>query len=309
MNWANVFYFLGTDVPLQALVWTIVALGVFIAFKVLGVADMSVDALFPFSAILSLFLINLGVPSVLALLIAVIASMGVGFINSALHVYLKIDPLLAGIIVMIALYTPNLLMAKGTISIANGKSTMFMGINGLFNNMIASKIFLMAIICLAVLVLAYWFFGTELGLSLRASGKNSNMSKANGINTNGMYILGLVISSALIGLAGGLYGQLNTYSTNDSGRGSIVIGLAIIFLGEVIFGNKSFKFSLLSLLVASILYWLILDIIQIIPDFSTTYLNLTKAIFITLIVCVYELKKVTKKKSNIKKALLVKEDA
>ena len=298
MNWSAVFQFIGTDAPTQGLIWAIVALGVYLSFKILNVADMSVDSLFPFAGIVSLTLINVGVPALLSLLIATLLGMVVGFINAALHVYLKINPLLASIIVMIALYTPNVIISKGNVTLAENMNTIFMTFDNIWNNMIATKIVVLALFVLGTFILIYWFFGTEIGLSVRASGKNETMAKANGINTNKTYILGLVISDGLIALAGALYGQMSKHFSADAGRGSIVIGLAIIFLGEVIFANKSFKMSLISLAVGGLIYWLIIDIIIEIPSFNTNYLNLTKALFMTVIIGIYELKKKLAKKKN-----------
>ncbi len=306
MNWSSIIQFIGTDAPTQGLIWTILAVGVFIAYKILNIADMSVDTLFPFAGIVSLVLINMGVPPIVSLLIAVILGMGVGFINAALHIYLKVDSLLSGIIIMIALYTPNVILSKGNVSLGDGKNTIFTEVNSLFNNLVVSKIVVLLLFVILVMGLVYWFFGTELGLSLRAAGKNPSMAKANGINTNSRYILGLVISSALIALAGSLYGQMTKHLAADAGKGSIIIGLAIIFLGEVVFGNKSFKLSLISLVFGGLVYWLIIDIIIEIPNFNTNYLNLTKALFITLIVCIYELKKYLQKKKAIKSTMSVK---
>ncbi len=252
---------------------------------------MSVDSLFPFAGIVSLSLINAGVPAFISLLIAVALGMIVGYINAALHVYLKINPLLASIIVMIALYTPNVIISKGNVTLLEGKNSIFMEVNSLFNNMIASKLVLLVLFVLVFFVAVYWFFGTELGLSIRASGKNDSMAKANGINTKKTYILGMILSDGLVSLAGALYGQMSKHFSADGGRGTIVIGLAIIFLGEVIFSSKSFKLSLLSLAIGGLIYWLIIDIIIEIPSFNTNYLNLTKAVFMTLVISIYELKK------------------
>ncbi|MFA6624574.1 MAG: ABC transporter permease [Bacilli bacterium] len=291
MNWSAVLQFIFTDAPTQGLIFAIVALGVFLSFKILNVADMSVDSLFPFAGIVSLSLINAGVPAFISLLIAVALGMIVGYINAALHVYLKINPLLASIIVMIALYTPNVIISKGNVTLLEGKNSIFMEVNSLFNNMIASKLVLLVLFVLVFFVAVYWFFGTELGLSIRASGKNDSMAKANGINTKKTYILGMILSDGLVSLAGALYGQMSKHFSADGGRGTIVIGLAIIFLGEVIFSSKSFKLSLLSLAIGGLIYWLIIDIIIEIPSFNTNYLNLTKAVFMTLVISIYELKK------------------
>ena len=291
MNWSAVLQFIFTDAPTQGLIFAIVALGVFLSFKILNVADMSVDSLFPFAGIVSLSLINAGVPAFISLLIAVALGMIVGYINAALHVYLKINPLLASIIAMIALYTPNVIISKGNVTLLEGKNSIFMEVNSLFNNMIASKLVLLVLFVLVFFVAVYWFFGTELGLSIRASGKNDSMAKANGINTKKTYILGMILSDGLVSLAGALYGQMSKHFSADGGRGTIVIGLAIIFLGEVIFSSKSFKLSLLSLAIGGLIYWLIIDIIIEIPSFNTNYLNLTKAVFMTLVISIYELKK------------------
>jgi putative ABC transport system permease protein len=309
MNWSSIIQFIGTDAPTQGLIWTILALGVFISYKILNVADLSVDTLFPFAGIVSLSLINMGVNPILSLLISVLLGMAVGYLNAALHVYLKIDPLLAGIIIMIALYTPNVVISNGNVSLTDGKYTIFTGFNLLINNLITTKILILVLFVAALIVAMYWFFGTELGLSLRAAGKNATMAKAQGINTDSRYILGMILSAAFISLAGGLYGQMTKHLSADAGKGSIVIGLTIIFLGDVAFNPKSFKMSLISIVAGGIIYWLILDIIIEIPGFNTNYLNLMKALLITLIVCVYELKKLAKRKKARRDASLTTKEA
>jgi putative ABC transport system permease protein len=241
MNWSAILQFLSTDVPTQGLIWAIFAFGVFITYRILNVADMSVDTLFPFAAIMSLLMINSGLNPVLSLLLSVFLGMAVGFINAALHIYCKIDPLLAGIIIMIGLYTPNVIISKGNLALYDGYWTIFTGLNTLIGNTIISKLIILAVSVLSLGFALYWFFGTELGLSLRASGKNQLMARAQGINTNKMYILGMVVSAALISFSGALYGQMTKHITPDAGKGSIVIGLAIIFLGEVLLGKKIFQ--------------------------------------------------------------------
>src|SRR5574344_1656066 len=198
MDAASFFSFLFTDAPMQAFVWVILALGVYVSFRILNVADLSVDSLFPFAGIISLILINVGVDPLLSILIAILAGVAVGWLNAALHVYLHINPLLAGIVIMVALYTPNVILAPGTLTIATGKNSIFTLTNSLFHNMDATKIVLLFLFMAVVGLILYWFFGTEEGLALRASGKNSEMSKANGINTKKEYFIGMMISSGLI---------------------------------------------------------------------------------------------------------------
>lgn len=284
MDWSYIGSFLGTDVPLQASIWALFALGVYLSYRVLDVADLSVESVFPFSAIMTLFLINNNIEPFLSLIISVILSMLCGLINALLKVILKVPSLLSGIIVMIGLYSINVVLCKGTISLDGDKMTIIKYLDLLFNNLIVSKILVSLFFLSLTMVLTYWFFGTELGLSLRASGKNKLMARAMGINTDSRYILGMVLSSLIIGLAGSLYGQVTTHVNTEDGRGSIVIGLAIIFLGEVIFKKKTFKLSLFSIFVGGIIYWLIMDIISLIPGFNTNYTLLVQALFISVVV-------------------------
>lgn len=294
MNWGFVFEFLGTDVPLQAAIWSLFALGVFVSYRILNIADLSVESVFPFSAILSIFFINNGVDPLLSLLLSVLLSIIIGLLNACLKVFLKIPSLLSGIIIMIGLYSINVVLCKGTISLDSERMTIIKYINYIFNNLIVSKIIVSLFVLAIVMVILYWFFGTELGLSLRAAGKNKVMSKAQGINTNSRYILGMLIATGIIGLAGALYGQVTTHVNTEDGRGSIVIGLAIVFLGEVIFGRKTFKLSLISIFIGGLIYWLIMDIITLIPGFDTNYTLLVQACFIALVVSIPLLKKYIK---------------
>jgi putative ABC transport system permease protein len=303
MNWAGIFQYLGTDAPTNGLVWGILALGVFITFRILDVADLSVDTLFTFTGMLSILFINNGVDPLVSILLSILIGAAVGFLNAALHVYLKIPSLLAGIIVMVALYTPNVLIG-GQITVNEDKSTVFTILNQLFHNEIASDIVILAVFMTALLFLLYWFFGTELGLSIRATGKNIPMAKAQGINTHRCYNLGMMISGGLVGLSGALFSQMNHSIPNTAGRGAIVIGLTIIFLGEVVLSPKSFKVSLVSILVGGILYWIIMDFIisllSGIPN-SSAYKDLIKALLIVTVVSISVAKKKIQKKKNLKK--------
>jgi len=291
MNWGSILQFLGTDAPTQGLIWTIFALGVFISYRILNVADLSVESLFPFSAIMSLLFVNNGMNPILAILFAIIIGGIIGLVNGALHIYLKINPLLSGIIIMVALYSPNVILSKGNLVLDSSKLTIFTGLNTLINNYTFSKLLILGIIVILIIFLMYWFFGTELGLSLRASGKNENMARAQGINTNSRYLMGMAFSAMFIALSGALYGQMTKHIAADAGKGSIVIGLTIVFLGEVLLGHRSFKLSLFSVVLGGIIFWLIIDIIIQIPGFNTNYLNLLKGIFITIVVVIPEIKK------------------
>ncbi|MFA6796382.1 MAG: ABC transporter permease [Bacilli bacterium] len=308
MNWGSILEFLGTDAPTQGLIWTIFALGVFVSYRILDVADLSVESLFPFAGILSLLFVNNGIHPILAILIAVILGGIIGFINGCLHIYFKINPLLAGIIIMVALYSPNVIISSGNISLNTDTYTIFTGLNTVIDNYVVSKLLILGFITLGIMALMYWFFGTELGLSLRAAGKNINMARAQGINTNSRYLLGMVFSAILISLSGALYGQMIKHVSPDAGKGSIVIGLTIIFLGEVLLGHRSFKLSLFSVALGGIIYWLIIDIIIQIPGFNTNYLNLLKGILITFVVVIPEIKKFISKRAKNKGQKPLKEN-
>ena len=298
MNWGSILQFLGTDATTQGLIWTIFALGVFVSYRILDVADLSVESIFPFSAIISLLFVNLGVQPILAILIAIILGGMIGFINGCLHVYLKINPLLSGIIIMVALYSPNVIISSGNIVLDSGEYTIFTGLNTLLDNYVLSKLIILGIITFAIIGFMYWFFGTELGLSLRAAGKNTTMARAQGINTDSRYLMGMVFSAMLISLAGALYGQMTKHVSADAGKGSIVIGLTILFIAEVLLGHRSFKLSLFSVVIGGIIYWLIIDTIIQIPGFNTNYLNLLKGILITFVVVIPEIKKYISKKKK-----------
>jgi putative ABC transport system permease protein len=296
-------------------IYTILALGVFIAFKILNVADLSTDTLFSFSGILSIGFIVCGVPPFLALILAVVCGCGIGYLNAALHVYLKLDPLMAGIIIMTALYTPDSLiisaLSNGTLKIKDGQFTIFSRFESLMsaydNAAYASKIMISGAFVIGIVLLMYWFFGTEVGLALRASGKNQEMSKAEGINTNKYYILGMMISSGLVALSGSLYAEASKTAFADTGRGAIVIGLAIIFLGDVIFGSKSFKSTLLSIVCGGLIYWVILNSIMRIPG-ADSYLYMLKAMMIAVVMVADNFKESFLRKRKIRKALVLSDN-
>lgn len=304
MNLEAILYLFLTDVPIQGLIWALFSLGVFITYRVLNIADLSVEGVFPLSAITTLFFINIGIDPFTSILFSIVIGAFIGFINGLLHIYLKIPSLLSGIIIMISLYTVNVLISKGNIALDTGKETIFSLINNLFNHKVLTQIIVLLFFVVIVFFVVYWFFGTEYGLSLRAVGKNKTMSKANGININTRYIIGMVIANIFISLSGALWGQINKATAVDSGKGTIVIGLAIVFLGEILIRHKfTFKKSLISIIFGSLIYWFVMDIIYSIPGFNTNYTFLIQAIIITIIVSIPLIKKIHLKP----KKLIIKE--
>ena len=296
---------------LLGLIWGILALGVFIAYRVLDIADLSVEGVLPLSAVLSLFLINNGVDPLVSLIICVLVGAICGSLVAIMHLYLKIPSLLSGIIMMTGLFSIVVVISKGNIVLNDATNTilnpfilMFRGLSSersfiAWSNFLGSFV-LCAIFMIIVVFLMYWFFGTQLGLAIRATGKNKTMSRAQGINTNKMEIIGLSLSSALVALSGALLAQYQGYASSTIGKGTIVIGLAIIFLGEAIFGRKTFKTQLVSIIVGGFLYWYIIDAILLIPNFNSNLLYLVQAILIVLILVVPMLTKKYKHHQDIK---------
>lgn len=247
----------------QGLIWGIMALGVFVTFRLLDFADLTVDGSFATGGAVTIVLTLAGVPVWAALLIAVAAGLLAGFVTGLLHTKLGIPPILSGILVQIALYSINLhimgMSANKAINVNN------------YTLLISARNIVLAIIVAAVVVavligLLYWFFGTEIGSAIRATGCNPSMSKANGININTMKVLALAISNGIVCLSGGLMAQYQGYSDINMGRGAIVIGLAAVIIGEV-FGNaiigKRMNFMLRMLFVAlgGVIYYIVIGIV------------------------------------------------
>ncbi|MGO5051579.1 ABC transporter permease [Lachnospiraceae bacterium LCP25S3_G4] len=247
----------------QGILWGIMALGIYITFKILDIPDMTCDGSFALGGCISATLILKGMNPFLTLFIAVFAGMSAGYITGMLHTKLMIPAILSGILSMIALYSIN-------IRIMDGPNNSLLGMNTIFTIIMkqlgTSQSITMLIIglILAVIVIAilYWFFGTEIGCAIRATGNNPYMVRAQGCNTDTTKIIGLVISNGLIALSGALVGQSQGYGDVKMGTGAIVIGLASIVIGEVIFGKRfSFVYILLSVVLGSVIYRMIIALV------------------------------------------------
>lgn len=247
------------------LLWAVMVIGVYLTYRILDIADLSVEGTLPLGAAVAARLITGGVNPWAAMLCALIAGLLGGLITGLLHTKLKIPALLAGILTMLAMWSINLRVMGG----ANGRSnapllrveTVYtflgnMGMNKTYASLIVGSLFVVI-----VALIIYWFFGTELGAAVRATGSNPNMVRAQGINTNSMIILGLMISNGLVSLAGALIAQYQGYYDVQMGVGSIVIGLASLIIGEVLFGTRSFKNSLLSVILGAIVYRIIIALV------------------------------------------------
>ncbi len=243
------------------LLWAVMTLGVYITYRVLDIADLTVEGTVALGAAVAARLMTGGVPAWPATLAAMAAGMAAGLVTGLLHTRLRIPALLSGILTMIALYSINLrVMGKANMPLLR-MDTVYTP----FQEMGLARSMPSLVVGLAVVVLVsfviYWFFGTELGSAIRATGNNLAMSKAQGINTDNMIILGLVISNGLVGLAGALIAQNQSFADVQMGTGTVVIGLASLIIGEVLFGTRSFKNRLISVSLGAVLYRIIIALV------------------------------------------------
>ena len=267
----------------QGVLWGLMALGVYITYRILDIADLTVDGSFATGgAVCAVCVVN-GVDPILALLLATIAGAVAGFVTGFLHTKCEIPAILAGILTQIGLYSINLrIMGRSNTPLLKSE-TLFKNISemtGLSSTWTALIIGI--IVSFVIVAILYWYFGTEIGSAIRATGNNEQMVRALGVNTSVTKILGLMIGNALISLSGALVTQSQGYADIKMGIGAIVIGLASIVIGEVIFGQKgNFAFRLTSIIVGSIIYRIIVAIV-LQMGMNTDDLKLLTAILVAI---------------------------
>ncbi len=246
----------------QGLIWGIMALGVYITFRILDFADLTVDGTLATGGAVAVMLIQGGMHPAAALIFSVIAGMIGGLVTGLLHTALGIPGILASILIQISLYSINLrIMGKANQSIGIGQKGLVASLR--FVSADNSYLFFikLILICLVLVAVVYWLFGTEIGSAIRATGCNEQMARAQGINTNVTKVIALMISNGLVGLSGGVYAQYQGSADVNSGRGAIVIGLAAVIISEVIFGKLcagkkiAFAYTLAAVFVGAILYY------------------------------------------------------
>ena len=246
----------------QGIIWGIMAIGVYITFKILDFADLTVDGSLALGGSVAVMLILNGMPPGAALIFATVAGLLAGLVTGILHTLLGIPDILAGILSQIALYSINMnIMGKSNAAISIDNYHLVVSLRYINNAIVIGLIFLAAIVCVL-----YWFFGTELGYTIRATGCNEAMSRAQGINTNTAKIIGLALSNALVGLSGGLIAQYQGYSDVNMGRGAIVIGLAAVIIGEVIgdalLGKRmNFAGRLIFAAIGAVIYYVVITFV------------------------------------------------
>ena len=254
----------------QGLIWGIMAIGVYITYRILDVADLTVDGSLGTGGAVCVVLVLNGVPVGVALVAATLVGMLAGLVTGLFHTVCGIPAILAGILTQLALYSVNLrIMGIGTgggkanLPISVDKYSLLVSARYVRALALNNPIFVLLIFCAVLIGVLYWFFGTELGCSLRATGANQHMARAQGINTNVTIVLGLMVSNGLVALAGGLLSQYQGFSDINMGRGAIVIGLAAVIIGEVIFGKifRNFALKLTAAVIGAIIYYIVMNFV------------------------------------------------
>ena len=283
----------------QGLIWGIMAIGVYITFRILDIADLTVDGSFCTGGAVFVMLFtngtNIWVALAAALLAGMLAGMIAGFVTGILHTFCGIPAILAGILTQLGLYSVNMaiMSMKATVAIpvTNAEVVDQLLVSLRFVKDVATgarpfyrhPIFVVGIFTVVIIGILYWFFGTELGCSLRAPGSNPAMARAQGINTDRAKVLALMIANGLVALSGALLAQYNSASEINMGRGAIVIGLAAVIIGEVAFGKifRNFGLKLLSVSFGGVIYYIVIQAV-LAMGLNTNYLKLLSAVVVAV---------------------------
>ena len=280
----------------QGLIWGIMAIGVYITFRILDFADLTVDGSLATGGAVAVMLIQGGMHPALSLVFAFLAGMAAGFVTGFLHTALGIPGILASILTQISLYSVNLgIMGKSNQSIGIAQKNLVASLRYVSADNKIVFFIKFILFCLLLVAITYWLFGTELGASIRATGCNPQMARAQGINTNFTKVIALMISNGLVGLCGGIYAQYQGSADVNAGRGAIVIGLAAVIISEVIFGKLcagkkiAFAYTLASVFVGAILYYVAYTLVLWLK-MPSDYMKLFSAVVVACFLAVPYLK-------------------
>lgn len=269
----------------QGLIWGIMVIGVYITFRILDIADLTVDGTLCTGGAVCIMMMLSGHNVWVSMLVATGAGLLAGLATGIFHTFMGIPAILAGILTQLSLYSINLkIMGKANQAINVDKFNLLVSLRRVKGVALTQNtLFIVAIMIIILIAVLYWFFGTELGCSLRATGCNPSMSRAQGINTDRNKVLGLMLSNGLVALSGALLTQYQGFADINMGRGSIVIGLAAVIIGEAIFSRifRNFALKLLSVVFGSILYYLVLQIV-IWMGIDTDLLKMLSALVVAL---------------------------
>lgn len=284
----------------QGLIWGIMAIGVFITYKLLDIADLTVDGSFCTGGAAFAVLYSAGVNLWVALLAAFGVGLLAGLATGLLHTFCGIPAILAGILTQLGLWSVNLaimsMKANVPINVIDEENLNNLLVSLRFVRDVARgtrpfyrhPIFVVGLFTLAIIAVLYWFFGTELGASMRATGSNANMARAQGINTDVAKVLGLMLSNGLVGLSGALLTQYQSFADSSMGKGAIVIGLAAVIIGEVIFSKifHNFALTLLSVSLGAVIYYIVIQAVVSLSGINTNYLKLISAILVAMFLAI-----------------------
>lgn len=269
----------------QGILWGVMALGVFLAYKVLDYADLTVDGSLCTGGAVSAVLLSNGMDPLFSLVFATLAGMAAGAATGFLHTRLRIPAILSGILTQLALYSVNMrIMGRANVTLLGQETIITL-------QSIPKAILVGGVFALAIIGVLYWFFGTEVGCAIRATGNNDHMARAQGVNTDTMKLFGLMISNGLVGLAGALLSQYQGFADVQMGRGAIVIGLASVIIGEVVVGKQAnFSLRMASIILGSIVYYIIIALV-LQAGLNTNDLKLFSAATVALALAIPALKK------------------
>lgn len=285
----------------QGLIWGIMAIGVYLTYRILDVADLTVDGSFGTGGAVCVMCLLSGMNVWAALFIALLAGLATGLVTGLLHTFMGIPAILAGILTQLALYSINLkIMGKANQSINVDKYGLLISLRWVKEFALHNPIIMVILVTAVVIGVLYWFFGTELGSSIRATGANLHMSRAQGINTNKNIVLGLMISNGLVALSGALLSQYQSFADINMGRGAIVIGLAAVIIGEALFGKlfRNFALKLLAVAIGSVIYYAVIQAVVSLSGINSNYLKLLSALIVAVFLTVphWKAKYFTKKR-------------
>ena len=277
----------------QGLIWGIMGIGVYLTYRILDVADLTVDGSFATGGAVAVILILNGCNLWLAMLLAFIAGLLAGAITGLLHIFMGIPPILAGILTQLSLYSINLkIMGKANQSVNVNQTDLLVSLRWVKEFALHNPLITVGIVLIILIAILYWFFGTEMGCALRATGANLNMSRAQGINTSFNKVLGIMISNGLVAFSGAFLAQYQGFADVKMGQGAIVIGLAAVIIGEALFGKifKNFALRLLSVALGSIIYYIVVQAV-ITMGLDANLLKLLSAVIVAIFLAIPYLKR------------------
>ena len=282
----------------QGIIWGIMALGVYMTFRILNVSDLTVDGSLATGGAVCIMLMKAGLNTGVALLASVIAGMTAGLVTGLLHTKCKIPAILSGILTQLSLYSINLriMESKANQPISVDKYDLIVSQRYVREAGLGNPIFKLLAFSVVLIALLYWFFGTEMGSAIRATGNNVNMARAQGINTDSNIVFGLMIGNGLVALSGGLLAQYQGATDVNMGRGAIVIGLAAVIIGEVIFGKIFINFALRmsAVVFGAVIYYIVLQLVLTL-GLNTNDLKLITAVIVAIFLTVPNIRKGVKK--------------